>query len=109
MQNPLSNQGYDIDIATRLPVEAVMQETELLAKRRLRKLVEDGQSLIAELSDNRGVLVEKIVSLYINRVNDLIASDPECQTYEKLFSTIQYNVNIGKGVVTDRAKNLVNL
>ena len=108
MPNPLSEQGYDVDIETLLPADVLVQENEMLAKRRLRKIAENSQELINELSGN-SALVKEAVKLFIERVNILIKSDPECQAYEKLFNMIQHSVNVGKGVVTDRAKNLVNL
>jgi len=103
--NPLSTPGRDVDIASGRPVEV---EREALAKRRIRKLTERSQSLVNELSGDKGVLVEQLITLYIERINQLISIDPECQTYEKLLSTIKYSVSIGKKIVEDRAKGLVN-
>jgi len=107
MQNsPLSISGQDIDIETGQPI---VIEREILAKRRLRKLTEQSQSLLNELSGDKGELVKQMMALYIERINQMIAEDKECQTYEKLLSTIKYSVNIGKRIVEDRAKGLVDL
>ena len=100
--SPLGAVGYEIDIESGLP-------KDVLAKRRLRKLTEQGRSLLNELSGDRGELVKQMMSLYIERVNRLIAEDQECQTYEKLLSTIRYSVNIGKKIVEDRASGLVDI
>ena len=104
--NPLSVPGHDVDIESGIPVEI---EKEALAKRRIRKIAERSQSLINELSDDRGVLVEQLMILYVERINQLISEDAECQAYEKLLSTIKHTVSIGKKIVEDRAKGLVNL
>jgi len=104
--NPLGALGQDIDIETGQPV---VIEREILAKRRLRKLTEQSQSLLNELSGDRGELVKQMMALYIERINQMIAEDKECQTYEKLLSTIKYSVNIGKKIVEDRARGLVDL
>ena len=101
---PLSASGHDVDIVTGLPVER-----EVLDKRNLRKIVEESQTLINELSGDGGVVVKEAIKLFVERVNTLISADPECQAYERLFSTISYSVNVGKGVVEDRAKFLANL
>jgi len=104
--SPLGATGYETDIETGQPVEV---EREIIAKRRLRKLTEQSQSLLNELSGDKGELVKQMMSLYIERINQMIASDQECQTYEKLLSTIKYSVNIGKKIVEDRARGLVDL
>jgi len=104
--NPLSAPGHDVDIETGNPME---MEREIVAKRRIRKIAERSQSLINELSDDRGVLVEQLMALYVERINQLIAGDAECQAYEKLMGTIKHTVSIGKKIVEDRAKGLVNL
>ena len=107
MQNsPLSISGQDIDIETGQPV---VIEREILAKRRLRKLTEQSQSLLNELSGDKGELVKQMMVLYIERINQMITEDPECKTYEKLLSTIKHSVNIGKKIVEDRARGLVDL
>ena len=104
--NPLGAPGHDIDIESGQPV---VIEREILAKRRLRKLTEQSQSLLNELSGDKGELVKHMMVLYIERINQMIAEDPECKTYEKLLSTIKYSVNIGKKIVEDRARGLVDL
>jgi len=104
--NPLSVVGQDIDIETGQPV---VIEREILAKRRLRKLTEQSQSLLNELSGDKGELVKQMMALYIERINQMISEDKECQTYEKLLGTIKYSVNIGKKIVEDRARGLVDL
>jgi hypothetical protein len=104
--NPLSVIGQNIDIETGQPI---VIEREILAKRRLRKLTEQSQSLLNELSGDKGELVKQMMALYIERINQMIAEDKECQTYEKLLTTIKYSINIGKRIVEDRARGLVDL
>jgi hypothetical protein len=106
--NPLSVAGYEIDPESLLPADELAKEKEVLAKRRIRKKIEEGQALISELSGDKGILVQKVVALYIERINKLIGEDTECQAYEKLLSTVQHSVNFGK-VIENKFKHLTNV
>ena len=104
---PLSNLGYDIDIETLEPLALKEEEKRLRAERRVRKKLEEGQDLINELAEDGGQLIKEAVALYVERINQLIQNDPECQVFEKLFDTVGRKINASKRIVESKTKNLI--
>ena len=85
------------------------QEKRLAEKRKVMKILEEGQDLINELADEAGggQLVKEIITLYIERINYLIQNDPECQVFERLFGTIKRKINAGKKIVEGKTKGII--
>ena len=105
LNQPLSNQGYEVDPETLMPIDLV--DKEVKRQQRLQKILEEGNSLVNELSDGRGQLVKEIVALYIERINQLIQDDPECQIFEKLFASIKLKINAGKRIVEGKTSGFI--
>jgi hypothetical protein len=108
INNPLSISGYQIDPETLEPEHERREQKRKLQEDRYKNLLAEGEEVISELSDDRGLIVKEAVKLFVARVNELIATDPECQVFEKLFLSIKLKMGIGEAMVKSKAWSLLN-
>jgi hypothetical protein len=103
--NPMGAIGHQTDIETGNPL---VLERELSKKRMLLNKIEKSQSLINELTGDKGLIIQEVLALYVDRVNQLIKEDTECQAYEKILATIKYDIKIGKKIVERKMEGLID-
>jgi len=101
--NPLSIAGYPIDPGPLIPDFVKQNEKKSEQEKRLKNLIEEGQEIVNELSDDRGLIVREAVRMFTDRINALVAADPECQVYENLFKSIGMKVIAGEKIARSRA------
>jgi len=90
MSNPLSLAGLSVDMETGKPVNR---------KIRNEKILQQGNDLLADLSQEGGAVVRETINLFIKRVNQLIADDLECSVYRKLLDSIGMKLNAARKIV----------
>lgn len=101
MQNPLSSQGYPVDIESRRPLKIDPRKEELL-----NRVVTDKQNMLNDLAEKGGEVVKEVIGLYVKRIEQLVQLDPEAQAYEKILQAIDYKVNAGERIVAERIKSI---
>jgi len=106
--NPLSIAGYPIDPETLEPEFVSENRRKTEQTERSKRLIAEGQELINELADDRGLIVSEAVRLYVDRINQLIAEDQQCQVFEKLFQSIRLKMMIAEKVAHSKAWALLN-
>lgn len=107
-RNPLSIAGYPVDPETLVPDFVRQEQKKKRQEERYGALVAEGQEVINELTDDRGLIVREAVKLYVDRINAMIAEDPQCQVFEKLFASIRLKIDAGSKLAESKAWSLLN-
>lgn len=103
MTNPLSIAGYPVDPESGEPQYVKVNARQKAQEDRYKNLIAESAEIVNELSDDRGLIVKEAVRLFTDRINFLIANDPQCQVFEALFNTIKFKVDAGKRIAGGKA------
>ena len=107
--NPLSTAGYPVNPETGLPEYISMNLRQKEKEARYNNLIAEGAEVINELSDDRGLIVREAVRLFIDRVNVLIAADPQCQVFDALFQSIRLKIDAGNAIAKGRTNGFLKV
>lgn len=102
--------GYSVDIESGRPIGANGPgSSSQRASAKINRTIERGNSFVNDLAGTGGQVVKEVIRLYASRVNALVQEDPECIAYEKLLSSVEIKINMGKEFSALRAEGITNL
>ena len=101
--NPMHQTGYPIDPETLTPDFLKKREKQAEMQKRYNDIISETQAVVNELADDRGLIVKEAVRLFAERIDQMIALDPECQAYERLFKSIALKLSAGEKIAKSKA------
>lgn len=91
--------GVDTDIVSGLPIEPIRIDRKAKEEKRINRMISDHHTLINDLSGDGGAVLRKVATLYTNRLNVIIQTDPECMAYQAIFDKLKREISVGNSYV----------